>query len=275
MTQQEFSNIAKTLPTNPGIYKYYDATNTLLYVGKAIHLRKRISSYFTKSVTSNKTHELVQRIHHIEFTIVNNEQDAFLLENNLIKEYQPKYNISLKDGKSYPYIVIKNEPFPRIFFTRRVYNDNSTYFGPYTSVQKVRELLDFIKQNIPLRNCTLNLSDKNIAAGKFKVCLEYHLGNCKGPCEALQSREQYNEGIQHIKDILKGNVFPVIQHFKKEMQHYSAAMEFEKASNLLTKIEHLKQYQANSAVVSAKLGTLDVFSILEEDHSPFFFYLPG
>ena len=273
MTQQEFSNIAKTLPTNPGIYKYYDATNTLLYVGKAIHLRKRISSYFTKSVTSNKTHELVQRIHHIEFTIVNNEQDAFLLENNLIKEYQPKYNISLKDGKSYPYIVIKNEPFPRIFFTRRVYNDNSTYFGPYTSVQKVRELLDFIKQNIPLRNCTLNLSDKNIAAGKFKVCLEYHLGNCKGPCEALQSREQYNEGIQHIKDILKGNVFPVIQHFKKEMQHYSAAMEFEKASNLLTKIEHLKQYQANSAVVSAKLGTLDVFSILEENDTAYVNYL--
>ena len=273
MTQLEFSNIAKTLPTDPGIYKYYDVTNTLLYVGKAKHLRKRISSYFTKSIVSNKTQELVQRIHHIEFTIVNNEQDAFLLENNLIKEYQPKYNISLKDGKSYPYIVIKNEPFPRIFFTRRVYNDNSTYFGPYTSVQKVRELLDFIKLNIPLRNCKLNLSARNIGAGKFKVCLEYHLGNCKGPCEALQSTEEYNEGIKHIKDILKGNVYPVIQHFKKEMQHYSASMEYEKAAFLLTKIEHLQQYQARSAVVSAKLGTLDVFSILEENDTAYVNYL--
>lgn len=273
MTPQEFSDIVKTLPTEPGIYKYYDSSNTLLYVGKAKHLRKRISSYFTKTITSNKTHELVQRIHHIEFTIVNNEQDAFLLENNLIKEYQPRYNISLKDGKSYPYIVIKNESFPRIFFTRRVYNDKSVYFGPYTSVQKVRELLDFIKQNIPLRNCTLNLSDRNIAAGKFKVCLEYHLGNCRGPCEALQSKEQYDEGIQHIKDILRGNVFPVIQHFKKEMQQYSAAMEFEKAAALLSKIEHLKQYQANSAVVSAKLGTLDVFSILEENDTAYVNYL--
>lgn len=273
MTPQEFSDIVKTLPTEPGIYKYYDSSNNLLYVGKAKHLRKRISSYFTKTITNNKTHELVQRIHHIEFTIVNNEQDAFLLENNLIKEYQPRYNISLKDGKSYPYIVIKHESFPRIFFTRRVYNDKSVYFGPYTSVQKVRELLDFIKQNIPLRNCTLNLSDRNIAAGKFKVCLEYHLGNCKGPCEALQSKEQYDEGIQHIKDILRGNVFPVIQHFKKEMQQYSAAMEFEKAAALLSKIEHLKQYQANSAVVSAKLGTLDVFSILEENDTAYVNYL--
>jgi excinuclease ABC subunit C len=161
-----FSHIATSIPVNPGIYKYFDQQNHLLYVGKAKNLRKRVASYFSKTVNSNKTLELVQRIHHIEFTIVDNEQDAFLLENNLIKEFQPKYNILLKDGKSYPFIVIKNEPFPRIFFTRRILHDGSTYLGPYTSVQNVRELLDFIKQNIPLRNCSLTLSDKNIEKKK-------------------------------------------------------------------------------------------------------------
>ena len=192
MTQKEFSTIAATIPTQPGIYKYFDEKNQLLYVGKAKHLRKRVSSYFSKTFTTHKTQELVLRIHHIEFTIVNNEQDAFLLENTLIKEFQPKYNINLKDGKTYPYIVIKKEPFPRVFFTRRKINDGSQYFGPYTSVDKVRELLDFIKQTILLRTCKLNLTDNNIKKGKFKVCLEYHLGNCKGPCEGLQSAADYN-----------------------------------------------------------------------------------
>src|SRR6187399_1974414 len=175
MTAQQFQQIIHTIPQQPGIYKYYDKANELLYVGKAKHLRKRVSSYFSKTFTTYKTHELVQRIHHIEFTIVNNEQDAFLLENTLIKEFQPRFNISLKDGKTYPYIVIKNERFPRVFFTRRKLNDGSTYFGPYTSVAKVRELLDFIKENILLRTCKLNLSESNIKKGKFKVCLEYHL----------------------------------------------------------------------------------------------------
>ncbi len=273
MTANEFSHIAASIPVNPGIYKYFDEQNILLYVGKAKNLRKRVTSYFSKTVNSNKTLELVQRIHHIEFTIVNNEQDAFLLENNLIKEYQPKYNIMLKDGKSYPFIVIKREPFPRIFFTRRIINDGSTYLGPYTSVQNVRELLDFIKQNIPLRNCTLALTDKNIEKKKFKVCLEYHLGNCKGPCEGFQSVADYDAGIQHIKNILQGNVAPVIQSFKKEMKDAAAVLAFEKAAILQKKIEHLQGYQSSSTVVSSKLGTLDVFSILEENDTAYINYL--
>src|ERR1700748_1643139 len=174
MTQQEFSIISPSIPLQPGIYKYFDGEDQLLYVGKAKSLRKRVSSYFSKTFTSYKTYELVQRIRHIEFTIVGSEQDAFLLENSLIKQFQPKFNINLKDDKSYPYIVIKNEPFPRVFLTRRKINDGSQYLGPYTSVVKVRELLNFIKQTIQLRTCSLNLTEKNIAKGKFKVCLEYH-----------------------------------------------------------------------------------------------------
>lgn len=273
MTQKEFSAIADTIPTQPGIYKYFDAANQLLYVGKAKHLRKRVSSYFSKTFTTFKTHELVQRIHHIEFTIVNNEQDAFLLENTLIKEFQPKYNISLKDGKTYPYIVIKKEPFPRVFFTRRKINDGSQYFGPYTSVEKVRELLDFIKQTILLRTCKLNLTDSNIKKGKFKVCLEYHLGNCKGPCEGLQTADNYNEELQQLINLLKGNLAPVIQHFKKEMQQHALAMEFEKAEQCRKKIEHLYSYRSRSTVVNTRIGTVDVFSILEEGNIAYVNYL--
>lgn len=273
MTQKEFSSIAQTIPVNPGIYKYFAADNTLLYVGKAKNLRKRVSSYFTKTYTGYKTAELVRRIHHIEFTIVNSEQDAFLLENNLIKEFKPKFNINLKDDKSYPFIVIKNEPFPRIFFTRKKIKDGSEYLGPYTSVSAVREMVDFIKQNIPLRNCTLNLTEKNIAAKKFKVCLEYHLGNCKGPCEGLQTAPDYNDGINHIKSILKGNVNTVIQQFKKDMQALAANMQFEKAEVLRKKIQQLQQYQASSTVVHAKAGSLDVFSILEENDTAYINYL--
>nr|MBA4167275.1 GIY-YIG nuclease family protein [Chitinophagaceae bacterium] len=183
MTQKEFQQIAHTIPIEPGIYKYYGSGNELLYVGKAKSLRKRVSSYFTKTFTTYKTHELVQRILHVEFTIVNSEQDAFLLENALIKQFQPRFNIDLKDDKSYPYIVFKHESFPRIFLTRRKINDGSQYIGPFTSVAKVRELLDFIRATIQLRTCKLNLTDNNIQKKKFKVCLEYHLGNCKGPCE--------------------------------------------------------------------------------------------
>ena len=273
MTQQEFSSIAPTLPLQPGIYKYFDAGNELLYVGKAKSIRKRVSSYFVKTLTSYKTHELVQRIHHIEFTIVNNEQDAFLLENTLIKEFQPKFNINLKDDKSYPFIVIKKEPFPRIFFTRRRLEDGSRYLGPYTSVGKVKELLDFIKQHIPIRTCKLNLSDANIKKGKFKVCLEYHLGNCKGPCEGLQTTEDYNEGLQQVANLLKGNLSPVIQHFKTEMKEHIAALAFEKAAQLQKKIEHLQQYQSKSAVVNTKTGTVDVFSILEDGNNAYVNYL--
>src|SRR6266487_4665501 len=238
MTPEEYKNISSNIPGSPGIYKYFDIDNNLIYVGKAKNLRKRVTSYFIKTFTSYKTYELVQRIARIEFTIVNSEQDAFLLENSLIKQFQPRFNINLKDDKSYPYIVIKNEPFPRVFLTRKKINDGSEYLGPYTSVKKVRELLEFIKQTIQLRSCSLNLTENNIKKGKFKVCLEYHLGNCKGPCEALQSAEDYNEELIQLANLLKGNLSSVIQHFKKEMKQHADKMEFEKALIYQKKIEH-------------------------------------
>lgn len=273
MTQEEFAKIAHTIPLQPGIYKYYDSEDQLLYVGKAKSLRKRVGSYFSKTFTSYKTHELVQRIRKIEFTIVNNEQDAFLLENSLIKNFQPLFNINLKDDKSYPYIVVKKEPFPRVFFTRRKINDGSQYLGPYTSLGRVRELLDFIKQNIPLRTCKLNLTETNIEKKKFKVCLEYHLGNCKGPCEGLQSLTDYENGLESVKSLLKGNLSPVIQHFKTELQQQVQQLEFEKAEITKKKIEHLQNYKATSTVVNERLGTLDVFSILEENDTAYVNYL--
>jgi excinuclease ABC subunit C len=265
MTSEEFSALSAGIPHQPGIYKYFDAEDTLLYVGKAKDLRKRVSSYFSKTHSSYKTYELVQRIHHIEFTIVNNEQDAFLLENSLIKTFKPRFNIDLKDDKTYPYIVIKKEAFPRIFFTRRKIQDGSQYLGPYTSVGKVRELLDFIKLQIPLRTCKLNLAPEQIAKNKYKVCLEYHLGNCKGPCANLQSAEDYELGLQQVKDILKGNLNQVIGAFKKDMQDAVSLLEFEKAEFIKKKIEHLQQYKSKSTIV--------VFSILEEHDTAFVNYL--
>ena len=265
MTQVEFQKISSGLPNLPGIYKYYDAGNYLLYVGKAKSIRKRVSSYFNKTFSSYKTHELVKRINRIEFTIVNSEQDAFLLENSLIKQFQPIFNINLKDDKTYPYIIIKQEPFPRIFLTRQKTEDGSQYIGPYTSVHKVRDLLNFIKQTIPLRTCSLNLTEKNIEKKKFKVCLEYHLGNCKGPCEGYQSLEDYHENITQVKNILKGNLGTVIQHFKKEMKINSEALEFEKAELTRKKINYLENYQSRSIVVSTTLHTIDVFSINQAD----------
>jgi len=273
MTQLEFSAIANTIPSQPGIYKYYNGDNELLYVGKAKNLRKRVSSYFSKTYVNYKTHELVQRIQKIEFTIVNNEQDAFLLENSLIKNFQPLFNINLKDDKTYPYIVVKHEPFPRVFFTRKKISDGSQYLGPYTSVGKVRELLNFIKQNIQLRSCKLNLSPANIEKKKFKVCLEYHLGNCKGPCEGLQSLEDYNEGIDRLKHLLKGNLSPVIHHYKVEMQQNVQQLEFEKAETIKKKLNHLQIYKAKSTIVNERTGTVDVFSILEEGDTAYVNYL--
>jgi excinuclease ABC subunit C len=273
MTQQEFQKIAPDLPNHPGIYRYYDSSNQLLYVGKAKNIRKRVSSYFNKTLSSYKTHELVKRISKIEFAIVNSEQDAFLLENSLIKQFQPIFNINLKDDKTYPYIVIKNEPFPRVFLTRQKIEDGSQYFGPYTSVGKVRELLNFIKQTIQLRTCPLNLTERNISKGKFKVCLEYHLGNCKGPCEAKQSEEDYNENIQQVKNFLKGNLSPVIQHFKNEMRECAANMEFEKAELVRKKISFLENYQSRSIVVNTNLNGVDVFTIRKEDDLAYINYL--
>ena len=273
MTPEELQTILKSLPGEPGIYKYYDDKNELIYVGKANSIRKRVSSYFTKTFTGYKTHELVRRIHKIEFTIVDSEQDAFLLENSLIKQFQPKFNINLKDDKSYPYLVIKNEPFPRVFLTRSKINDGSQYLGPFTSVGKVRELLLFIKQNIQLRTCKLNLTEQNIRRGKFKVCLEYHLGNCKGPCEGLQSEEDYTKGLSQLRNLMKGHLNPVIQHFKNEMEQYAAGMEFEKADVIRKKIEHLQNYKSRSKVVNEHVGSVDVFSILKDQDTAYVNYL--
>jgi len=273
MTAVEFQNIVSGLPREPGIYKYYNDANELIYVGKAKNIRKRVTSYFIKNLNNYKTHELVRRISRIEFTIVNSEQDAFLLENSLIKEFQPIFNINLKDDKSYPFIIIKNEPFPRVFLTRKKINDGSVYLGPYTSVKKVRELIEFIRHTIPLRTCSLNLTEKNIEQRKFKVCLEYHLGNCKGPCEGLQSGEDYATNLEQVKELLKGNLTTVLRHFKNEMRIYSEQLAFEKAEMIKKKIEYLENYQAKSVIANARGGDYDVFSLVKEKDIAFVNYL--
>ena len=232
-----------------------------------------MSSYFTKTFTSWKTKELVNRIRRIEFTIVNSEQDALFLENALIKQHQPRFNIDLKDDKTFPFIVIKKEAFPRIFLTRQKIPDGSEYLGPFTSVGKVRELLDFVRANIQLRTCKLNLSDYNIRKGKFKVCLEYHLGNCKGPCEGLQSPEDYEQGLLQIRNILKGNLGPVIQQFKDEMRARAEALEFEKAEIVRKKIEHLEAYQVRSVIVNSRFINADVFSLLRDGDAAYVNFL--
>ena len=273
MEQETFQQIVQTIPLDPGIYKYFDSRKELLYVGKAKNLRKRVSSYFNKTLSNFKTYELVKRIHSIEFTLVNSEQDAFLLENSLIKQYQPRFNINLKDDKSYPFIVIKKEHFPRVFLTRRKINDGSEYLGPFTSVARVRELIDFIKSNVQLRTCKLNLTPSNIAKKKFRVCLEYHLGNCKGPCEGLQSETGYAEDLQKLKNILKGNLAPVVNEFRQEMKEAAANMAFEKAEIIRKKIEHLENYQSRSVIVNKHIVQVDVFSIFRNEGVAFINYL--
>ncbi len=273
MTQEEFSKISQNIPTNPGVYKYFDSSNKLIYVGKAKQLKKRVSSYFNKTISNQKTIELVKKIHTIEFTIVDHEEDAFFLESSLIKTYQPHYNINLKDDKNYPYVVIKNERFPRVFFSRKKIKDGSLYFGPYSSINNAREIVEFIKQYFPLRNCKLNLSETNITKKKFKVCLEYHLGNCKGPCEGLQTKEEYDEGILQLKSLLKGNLTPLLTELKNKVAVQSAALEFEKAANYQNKILQLQQYQAKSTVVNTSIGSTDVFTILEEGDIAYVNYL--
>ncbi len=261
MKSFNFQEFQSSLPNAPGIYKYFEVGGELIYIGKAKNIKKRVSSYFTKSNHSYKTNELVRRIQKIEFTIVKSEHDALLLENALIKEFKPKYNIELKDDKTYPFIVIKNEAFPRVFLTRRRIQDGSEYLGPYTSANKARELLTFIKMHIPLRTCTLNLSPANIKKGKYKVCLEYHLGNCKGPCVSLQTQEEYDKGVSQIKHILKGNLSGIIEQYKQEQKSLIEQLAFEKAALIQQKIDALKNYQSSSAVVSPKLGDLDVFAL--------------
>ncbi|MBC5775812.1 excinuclease ABC subunit C [Pontibacter sp. KCTC 32443] len=261
------------LPHKPGIYKFFD-DNGIIYVGKAVDIRKRVSSYFNRSTQHNKkTLKLVSQIKNIEFTIVDTEADAFLLENNLIKQYQPKYNILLKDGKTYPYICIVNERFPRVISTRNKINDGSRYFGPYPSVTTMNVVLDLIRTLYPLRTCTYNLSPENIAAGKFKVCLEYHIGNCKGPCEALVDETEYNYYISQIRSILSGNLSIAKNYFKEHMAAAAAEFQFELAHQYKTKLDMLEDFQTKSTVVSNTLTNIDVFTITSNEQCAFLNYL--
>ncbi|MBX2906112.1 MAG: excinuclease ABC subunit UvrC [Taibaiella sp.] len=273
MTRDEFAEIIKTLPHSPGCYKYYSSENELLYVGKAKDLRKRVSSYFNKTVDNLKTRKLVLLIHSIDFTVTETEHDAFLLENSLIKHFQPRFNIALKDDKTYPYIVIKNEPFPRVFLTRRMIRDGSEYLGPFTGVLQVREMLEMVKNNIPLRTCNLNLSPANIAKGKYKVCLEYHIGNCKGPCQGFQTAEDYATNLQQVRHILRGNINDVVRHLKQEMAEHAAALQFEKAQVTKQKIDSLLTYNSRSTVVNPRLGNLDVACIIDDDKNYYVNYM--
>lgn len=254
-----------TLPDSPGVYQYYDKDDKLLYVGKAKNLKKRVSSYFTKNFDNNRTRILVKKIATIKHIVVQTETDALLLENNLIKNYQPRYNVLLKDDKSYPWICIKKERFPRVFSTRQVIRDGSEYYGPYTSMKTVHTLMDLIKGLYPLRNCNYDLSRKNIKAGKFKVCLEYHLGNCLGPCEGLFSEKEYMENIEAIRNIVKGNFKESLNKFKTQMKLLAEDLKFEEAQRIKEKIDILENYQSKSTVVNPKINNVDVFSIISDE----------
>lgn len=261
------------IPHQPGCYQFYDENETVIYVGKAKNLKKRVSSYFNKQHDEPKTRILVRRTRKIKYIVVNTEEDTFLLENNLIKELQPRYNVLLKDDKSYPYIVVKNEYFPRIYKTRNVVKDGSKYFGPYTSVAAVNALLDLVRRVYKIRTCRLNLSPENIAAGKFKVCLEYHIKRCEGPCEGLQSMEDYNRNVEEIIEILKGNVTIIEKQVMEKMQHLSDELRFEEANTLKEKLLLIQNFREKSQVVSNLNFNLDVFSIDETDNSAFVNYL--
>jgi len=257
--------ILKTLPEKPGVYQYFDTEEKILYVGKAKNLKKRVSSYFHKEHDNSRLRMLVKKIHSIKTIVVNTEYDALLLENNLIKQYQPRYNISLKDDKTYPWVCIKQEPFPRVFYTRKKINDGSEYFGPYASVTSIKTLIAFIKENFQLRTCSLDLSEKNIVAKKFRACLDYHIGTCKAPCILLQTQEEYDSTIRQIKNILKGNISSVIRDLKQQMNSSSEKMEFEEAQAVKIKLEALEKFQAKSMVVSNTIENLDVATFVREE----------
>ncbi|MET6989344.1 excinuclease ABC subunit UvrC [Sediminicola arcticus] len=254
-----------TLPSSPGVYQFYDVNEKIIYVGKAKDLKKRVSSYFSKTHDVGKTRVLVKKIRDIKHIVVATESDALLLENNLIKKYQPRYNVLLKDDKTYPWICIKNERFPRIFPTRRHIKDGSEYFGPYTSMKTVRTLLELIKSVYPLRTCNYDLSSEKIDAGKYKVCLEYHLGNCKGPCEGYQTQEEYHQEIQDIREIIKGNFKSSLQYFKNQMKTYAEEMRFEEAQLIKDKIDVLENYEVKSTIVNPTINNVDVFSIVSDE----------
>lgn len=266
-------NILRTLPDNPGVYQYYDAEGKIIYVGKAKNLKKRVLSYFKDQHDSGKTMVLVKKIVDIKYIIVDTEIDALLLENNLIKKYQPRYNVLLKDDKTYPWICIKKEPFPRVFTTRIVVKDGSTYFGPYASGRVMHMVLDLIKQLYKLRNCNLKLDDKSIAANKFKVCLEYHIGNCKAPCVGKETEEDYDQTISEIREIIKGNINTVSRHLKILLQQYIEKMEFENAQIIKEKIDLLEKFQSKSTVVSPTINNVDVFSIVSDEKSGYVNFL--
>ena len=254
-----------TLPDSPGVYQYYDKEGKLLYVGKAKNLKKRVASYFTKNFDNNRTRLLVKKIETIKHIVVKTETDALLLENNLIKNYQPRYNVMLKDDKSYPWICIKNERFPRVFPTRRMIKDGSEYYGPYTSMKTVHTLLDLIKGLYPLRTCNYDLAEEKIRDGKYKVCLEFHLGNCAGPCEGLYSETEYHENIEAIRNIVKGNFKDSLHKFKSQMKALAADLKFEQAQRVKEKIDILENYQSKSTVVNPKINNVDVFSIISDE----------
>ena len=255
----------KTLPDSPGVYQYYDKQDNILYVGKAKNLKKRVGSYFTKNHENAKTRILVQKIVSIKHIVVTTETDALLLENNLIKKYQPRYNIMLKDDKTYPWICIKKERFPRIFMTRRVIKDGSEYYGPYTNVRTVKVLLDLIRELYPLRTCKYDLSREKIAEKKYKVCLEYHLGNCSGPCEDFQEEDSYNDTIKAIRNIVKGNFKESLNKFHEIMNAFADKMEFEEAQKIKEKLDLLSNYQSKSTIVSPSINNVDVFSIISDE----------
>ncbi len=272
--KEKFKPILSVLPDSPGVYQFYSSSGDMIYVGKAKNIKKRVSSYFSKDhFENNKIRVLVSKIDKIEYIVVESETDALLLENNLIKKYRPRYNAMLKDDKTFPWICIKNENFPRIFYTRNVINDGSKYFGPYTSVYMVKVLLDMIRQIYPLRNCNLNLSPENIKKNNYKPCLEYHIGNCKAPCIGLQSEEEYNQSIENIQKILKGNIQQVITYLKKLMNQYAADFKFEEAQLIKEKIEILEKYKSKSTIVSPSLNNVDVFSILDDKNAAFVNFL--
>ena len=271
---ENIQTLLKTIPESPGVYQYFDKDEKLIYVGKAKSLKKRVSSYFTKDkYDSRKTAILVRKINDIKFIVVESELDALLLENNLIKEYQPRYNVLLKDDKTFPWICIKKEPYPRIFPTRRIVKDGSQYFGPYANVKMMHTLLELIRQLYPLRTCNLKLTQENIKAEKFKVCLKYHIGNCKGPCIGKQTEEDYETAIQHIKKIIKGNVREVREHLHALMNEYSEKLEFEQAQILKEKLDTLVKFQSRSTVVSPIVDDADVFSIVSDVKSAYVNYM--
>lgn len=267
-------SVISVLPDCPGVYQFYDKDNKLLYIGKAKSLKKRVVSYFREDTNVNgKTKVMVKKITDVRTIVVDSEMDALLLENSLIKKHQPRYNVNLKDDKTYPWICIKNEPFPRIFSTRKMIRDGSEYFGPFTPVRMINTLLELIGQLYKLRTCNLNLTEENIQKKKFKVCLEYHIGNCLGPCEGLQSREDYDQFIKEIKLILKGNINMVIQYLKPLMNKFSTEFNFEEAQSVKEKIEMLEKFKSKSVVVNPAIHNTDVFSIVTEDDCAFVNYL--